>query len=110
MAAHREVVAHVVLEAKVDLVRVCVLKILCYRKSEGLNDQRRAGSQVVLVDKDRIRQPGIESLLIRQITHVRDGGADTVRIIHRTLEDVGGIQIEWAWFAVGRIAVGATEG
>src|SRR5439155_928570 len=90
--AHNEVVSHVVLKAKADLVGVGILKIFRNRESEGLNRDGNAIGQVVLIDENRVRQACIEALLIRQVPKL-SGGTGIAASVEDSLEKIRSIQV-----------------
>src|SRR5579859_4473389 len=110
--ADGEILADLTLDREVRLLRVGVLEVLARRETEGLVDEREAGGQEVLVDPQRVRQPGIEDLLAGTNAQTSGGaGAKAVPETGETLECIGRIQVQVVQWAGrrARIARSATE-
>src|SRR5947199_8434884 len=63
----RDVVAQLTLDAEIRLLGIRKLEILPRWKTEWQDRQRQAGTEIVLVDKDGIRQQRVETLFVRKI-------------------------------------------
>ena len=62
--AEGEAIAEVALDGQVRLLRVGVNEVLSLRVTERLGEQRKAGVDVVLIEKQCVRQEGIEALRV----------------------------------------------
>src|SRR5437667_192422 len=63
----RDVVAQLTLDAEIRLLGIRKLEILPRWKTEWQDRQRQAGTEIVLVDEDGIRQQRVETLFVRKI-------------------------------------------
>ena len=87
--------SEIVFYPEVDLLGVAIFEILCCGESKGLQQQREAGIEIVLVGEYRIRLEGIEALLIRQISEAGVTPRETTGI-KDSLEKIGGVEIQRA--------------
>ena len=79
------------LDGEIRLICVTVDEIPPQRKRERQDRKRESRSQVVLVGKERTRSKRIETLLIRQIEHVRERVQDALEN-RRAIEVGRGVQ------------------
>src|SRR5438128_7765673 len=63
----RDVVAQLTLDAEIRLLGIRKLEILPRWKTEWQDRKRQAGTEIVLVDEDGIRQQRVETLFVRKI-------------------------------------------
>src|SRR5437867_5694209 len=63
----RDVVAQLTLDAEIRLLGIRKLEILPRWKTEWQDRQRQAGTEIVLVDEDGIRQQRVETLFVRKV-------------------------------------------
>src|SRR5437899_8915840 len=63
----RDVVGQLTLDAEIRLLGIRKLEILPRWKTEWQDRKRQAGTEIVLVDEDGIRQQRVETLFVRKI-------------------------------------------
>src|SRR5438552_6241159 len=63
----RDVVGQLTLDAEIRLLGIRKLEILPRWKTEWQDRQRQAGTEIVLVDEDGIRQQRVEPLFVRKV-------------------------------------------